>query len=318
VRFRSVSAHFSIPTGLRNDDGAQRMLTAANEAIIAGAAFNRQAWFPRMGRFARLPNYPWQRERHWHPVTAESLGLIYRQEVHPLLGYPLAQHTLTWENLLDVELNPLLADHVVGEAIVFPAAGFAELALAAAFVWQPDEVAVIENLEIRQPLLLGDERSMVVRTTIDARDGSLAITSREQLSHDPWVLHAVARIVPEPRDNALRQLAPPCPGRPPDFDANGHAALTSAAGIRYGQAFRCLAHGWIDSGEALGILSPPPQVQNPSMTGHLHHCVGSGVDWAGSSLTEHVFAAAARRAATSSTASASAVRDVFRPSEGSA
>jgi phthiocerol/phenolphthiocerol synthesis type-I polyketide synthase C len=89
---------------------------AASQAIIAGANPDWQQFFPQPGRFVQLPSYPWQRERHWHPVTAASAGLIYRRKLHPLLGYPLPQHELTWENELDTQLYPVLADHVVGEA----------------------------------------------------------------------------------------------------------------------------------------------------------------------------------------------------------
>jgi phthiocerol/phenolphthiocerol synthesis type-I polyketide synthase C len=51
---------------------------------------------------------------------AASAGLIYRRKLHPLLGYPLPQHELTWENQLDTQLYPVLADHVVGEATSSP------------------------------------------------------------------------------------------------------------------------------------------------------------------------------------------------------
>jgi phthiocerol/phenolphthiocerol synthesis type-I polyketide synthase C len=168
-----------LATAIRGDDSPARIRAAGSQALIAGGQVDWPVFFPRRGRFVPLPNYPWQRERHWHPLTVESMGLIYRRKLHPLLGYPLPQHDLTWENQFDTQLYPLLADHVVGEATVFPGAGFAEMALAAALATHPGEIAEIEELEIRSPLLLGDERSMVIRSHIDAQDGSLTIRSRE-------------------------------------------------------------------------------------------------------------------------------------------
>lgn len=120
-----------IPTLARGDDTAQKIWGTYSQAVIAGTRVNWQHFFPVQGKFVKLPNYPWQRERHWHPVTSESIGLLDRRKIHPLLGYPLQQHELTWENQLDTKLNPSLADHIVGGATVFPGTGFLNSS------WQP-------------------------------------------------------------------------------------------------------------------------------------------------------------------------------------
>jgi phthiocerol/phenolphthiocerol synthesis type-I polyketide synthase C len=54
------------------DDSPQSVWSAASQAIIAGCDPDWQQFFPQPGRFVQLPSYPWQRERHWHPVTAAS------------------------------------------------------------------------------------------------------------------------------------------------------------------------------------------------------------------------------------------------------
>ena len=120
--------------------------------------------------------------------------MLDRHKVHPLLGYPLKQHDLTWENQLDTTLYPTLADHIVGDANVFPGTGFSELALAAALIWHPGELAEIEGLEIRSPLLLSSEQTKLIRLSIEAQDGSVTIKGRDLCGTDPWTLHAVARI----------------------------------------------------------------------------------------------------------------------------
>jgi phthiocerol/phenolphthiocerol synthesis type-I polyketide synthase C len=259
-----------IATARPADDSPQGVWGAASQAIIAGANPDWQQFFPRPGRFVQLPSYPWQRERHWHPVTAASAGLIYRRKLHPLLGYPLPQHALIWENELDTQLYPVLADHVVGEATVFPGSAFAEMALAAAAAWQPDAVAAIENLEIRTPLLISDERSTSVRTTIHAHDGSLSIESREQLASDPWMLHATARLLHDTEDALLREKGPALPSREPDFDGSSHAALTRAVGIAYGPAFQCIDHGWVQGNSVLAVYRIAASVDSQLASHHLH------------------------------------------------
>ncbi len=259
-----------IATALRDDDSPQRIWSAASQAVIAGASHDWQQFFPQAAGFVELPNYPWQRERHWHPVTAESAGLLYRHKLHPLLGYALQQHELTWENQLDTRLYPVLADHVVGEATIFPGAGFAELALAAALLWQADDLTAIEDLEIRTPLLIEDERSTIIRSTIDADDGGVTIASREQLGNDPWTVHCTARVRCEADDSLLSEKAPALPTRDPDFDHASHAALTQAAGLAYGAAFQCIEHGWVQGNAVLAVYRIPSSIDLELEQTHLH------------------------------------------------
>ncbi|CAG0966262.1 hypothetical protein GPROT1_01204, partial [Gammaproteobacteria bacterium] len=259
-----------IPTALRDDDDPRRVRSAASEVMIAGAGLDWRAFFPSAGAFTGLPNYPWQRETHWHPVTSESLGTLYRDMVHPLLGYALAQHGLAFENQIDTQSHPSLADHVVGEATVFPGTGFAELALAAALAWQPGDHAEVEDLEIRAPLLLGGEHSKTVRLEIDSQDGAFSVKAREQAGAEALALHAAGRILREPGGIFLRQVAPALPARAPDFDRSVHEAMARAAGLAYGPAYLAIGHGWVEGDSALGLFAIPPELEAELDRHHLH------------------------------------------------
>jgi phthiocerol/phenolphthiocerol synthesis type-I polyketide synthase C len=257
-------------TGTRGDDSPQRVYAGANQALIAGATVDWQRLLPWRGRHLRLPNYPWQREPYWHTVTSAAIGLLDRKNEHPLLGYALHQSELTWENELDTRRYPLLAEHVVGGATVFPGTGFLELALAAAFRWQPATVAEIEDLEIRVPLLLAEEPSQTVRCAVDPRDAQVSIHSREQLGRDPWTLLAVGGIVREPTETRLQRTLGELPTRQPDFTGHSHAMLTVAAGLDYGPAFQAVDHGWVDASSVLAVLNIPESVNAELGHYHLH------------------------------------------------
>jgi acyl transferase domain-containing protein/NADPH:quinone reductase-like Zn-dependent oxidoreductase/acyl carrier protein len=259
-----------ISTGLRGDDLPQRIYSAAGQALIAGAAVDWQRLLPWQGSYVRLPNYPWQREPYWHTVTPSSIGLLDRKSEHPLLGYALHQSELTWENELDTQRFPLLADHVVGGTTVFPGAGYAELVLAASFRWQPGVYAEVEDLEIRAPLLLDDEPSRVVRCAVDPSDGQFSIKSREQLASDPWALQAVGRILQEPTGIRLQRTLGALPTRQPDFTGRSHALLTVAAGLDYGPAFQAVGHGWVDGISALAVFDVPDPLRTELEQHHLH------------------------------------------------
>ncbi len=259
-----------IATGMRGDDSPQRIYSGASQALIAGATVDWQRLLPWQGRPVRLPNYPWQRDRHWHPVTSSSVGMLSRKSEHPLLGYPLNQVELTWENSLDTIKHPTLADHVVGQATIFPGSGYAELLLAAAVRWQGGTLAEIEDLEIRAPLLLAAETSRLVRSTMNSGDGQLSIKSREYLKQEPWTEHATGRILREPTDLRLGRALGELPARRPDFSGGSHDLLTTAAGLGYGPAFRAIEHGWLGEDTALAILRAPAAIEEDLASHHLH------------------------------------------------
>lgn len=257
-------------TASRGGDDPEKIHDVAGQIILSGASVDWQALFPWKGEHTALPTYPWQREKYWHGTTSESSGLLMRQRVHPLLGYALAQHDGVWENRIDAQQFPVLADHVVGDATVFPGTGFAELALAAALQWLPGEFADIEELEIRAPLILSGTKR--VRVILDKDDGRLRIEGRDQNSADPWTLHATARILEETGSVPLRgDTVLSLPARDPDFVEADHNRLTRLVGLQYGPAFRVISHGWLESADcALAVFQPEEALQG-SLDGALLH-----------------------------------------------
>jgi phthiocerol/phenolphthiocerol synthesis type-I polyketide synthase C len=258
-------------TASRGNDDPARIHDVAGQALLSGAQVVWNSLFPWAGRHVAMPSYPWQRERYWHPTTAESLGQLQRAKVHPLLGYALSQHEGIWENQLDTHLYPWLADHVVGDATVFPGSGFAEIALAAAAQWQPGEWLEIEELEIRAPLLVGPSPAKRTRVTIDAADGAIRIQAKDLGSAEPWTVHANARILREGSDALLVDGALSVPDRPYDFTTSSHALLTEAVGLDYGAAFRAVQHGWNESNDSvLAVLVPAASLQDHLTQTYLH------------------------------------------------
>jgi len=262
-----------IPTVTRNNDSMAQLMNSVAQTLLSGADFNHGHWFPAAGHFIKLPNYPWQREKLWHPVTSESYGLLARKKVHPLLGYPVLQHDTLWENQLDTQAQPFLADHNVGGAIVFPGAGFAELALTAAFQVHPDEFIEIEELEIRSPLLLSHDHSKVVRFSLDTADGRFTLRSRDYAKSSEWLQHSVGRVLIDAGGNTLkgtRKLDMATLDRAPDFDRASHRLLTENVGLEYGPAFQAISHGWLDGNHALGMFTLPEAIRADFDRYYLH------------------------------------------------
>ena len=241
-----------LPSLSRQNGQIETVQAIVAHAWVAGAAVDLSVFFPSLGSHITLPSYPWQKERHWHSISAESLNTLNRVIEHPLLGYRLPQHDLLWENQLDPSRQPFLADHVVGDAVVFPGTAYIELALAAAHAWREDSIKQLDDLEILSPLTFNSSHGKVLRVGIDATDGRVSIQSRDLLSSQGWTLNARARIIVEARffpnaaetvlqHQSLEQLSM----RRPDFDAVSHLRLTRLVGLQYGKSFDALKHGWL-------------------------------------------------------------------------
>ncbi|GGO79494.1 polyketide synthase [Marinobacterium nitratireducens] len=251
----------------RAKDDLYSLDNAVFGAWLAGAEMDLERYFPRPGTPVRPPAYPWQRERHWYEETGEGYDLINRQLEHPLLGFRIKRGEAVWENVLDTTLVPYLADHVVGSAVVMPAAGYAEMALAAGRAWfsteeAPAEAFELEGLEIRAPLVFEQDHLKALRFEFYPKDGSFTIQSRVRLSDDPWTLHAVGRLTGTPAYNPqtrldLAALKAQASGR---ISGEQHYRLADAVGLAYGPQFQGVADIWTQGLGALARLELPTLV----------------------------------------------------------
>jgi phthiocerol/phenolphthiocerol synthesis type-I polyketide synthase C len=268
------TAALVLPTLTRKDAGGARLSELATQLELSGGLLGLERLFPATSRRVDLPHYAWQRERHWHPSTCESQGLLARQILHPLLGYALAGEPLHWENHLDLAKVPIYRDHVVGGAAVLPASGFVEMVLAAGVERrrlerrEPNTLQVIEDLEIVAPLVLESDRSRTVRFQLDAASGQFTIVSRERLRDDPWRTHATGRLVEDcsAMDTAPLAMVP----RPADVTAEDHYAFARTLGLNYGPAFHSVASVWYRREGVLGAIVTPPEIAAETATALLH------------------------------------------------
>jgi acyl transferase domain-containing protein/NADPH:quinone reductase-like Zn-dependent oxidoreductase/acyl carrier protein len=263
----------ALPTLRRDDDGAARLTEAALRAHLLGCPLNLDVHFPHAGRFTPLPAYPWQRERHWYAPTSEAYDLINRRRVHPLLGYRLKDGEALWENTLDSQVLPYLADHQVAGAVVLPGAAYVEMALAASVDWFGHGRHELEELDILAPVVFDGEHARVLRFELSLADGSFRIRSRQRLSGDDWTLNAVGRLLGEPllARPPAQELEPP-----PDavaVDGGTHYRMARSLGLEYGPAFQSLDRAWVRDHELLARLAVPETVQAGARDYVLHPAV---------------------------------------------
>ncbi len=128
------------------------------------------------------------------PVTADASGLGLIGAEHGLLGAVVQRPdsgAVVLTGRLSTATHPWLADHAVAGVVLFPGAGFVELALRAG-----DEVGcnVVDELTLSAPLLLPPADAIQVQVVVDAPDSAgqraLSIYSLDADHDSEWSLHA--------------------------------------------------------------------------------------------------------------------------------
>lgn len=256
----------------RDDDGLARVEEAALRVHLLLEPHRWHNFFPKPGQSIRLPNYPWQRERHWHPTTIESAGVIERHRVHPLLGWRIKDAAAAWENDLDPETCAWLGEHKVSNAVVLPGAAYVEIALAAAREHFGGTCQEIEEIDILAPIVFDGEHARSTRFELHLRDGGFRFLSRQRLSKDEWTINAVGRILGN-SGAPTGQYAATVATNVDDLihlSHETHYQLTQAVGLDYGPSFQGLGSARIYGTYSLVNLAVPDTVREAAVHYLIH------------------------------------------------
>ncbi len=161
----------------------------------AGADFSEGPLYAGPVAFDDLPVHPFADERHWYKHTTETTDLINPLYDHPLLGFRRDTSVTTWFNHVDLTRYGWLGDHAVQGGALLPAAGFIDIALAAARALFPEASSLqIDDLELRRAMNLPKDRTLEIRTSVVGTGHEVQIASRTRLSDESWTIHATARV----------------------------------------------------------------------------------------------------------------------------
>ncbi|WP_232001200.1 type I polyketide synthase, partial [Mycobacterium sp. 1165178.9] len=253
----------SVVTMAKGRPEVDSLLRAAGQLFTAGVDLRWAAAFADSNaQRVELPTYAFVRRRFW--LSSDSVGsaniasLGLAEAEHALLGAVVDRPDsggVVLTGRLSLAAQPWLADHAVAGTVLFPGAGFVELALRAG-----DEVgcSVIEELTLSAPLSVPDagvvHLQVVVAAAGEAGTRSVAVYSRAVQSD--WVLHA---------EGVLSDRAP-APGAdlsvwpPPGADAvtvTGAYDGLAGRGYGYGPAFQGLRAVWRRGTETFAEVELP-------------------------------------------------------------
>lgn len=179
---------------MRREDAAAVWGRSAAAVAAAWPHAALLATWPVVSRDRTLPRYRWAKKRFWAEATPESRRLFVRDpEEHPLLGRRIPHAKNAWEAVFDLQTRPWLAGHEIDATVLFPAAGFLEVAAEAARrALNPERALELKNLMILRPAPLADAPAKVFSTKVDDA-GTVTLSTRDEMSEDDALVNLSGR-----------------------------------------------------------------------------------------------------------------------------
>ena len=260
-----------LPSLRHGQEDWRQMLESLGALHVAGAdvdwaAFDR----PYARRRVVLPTYPFQRERYWvEPGAAEPISRELEGE-SSRAGHPFAGRRMTSPRLSGAAFEcpvrsdhpSFLADHTIHGTVVVPGTAYLEVVRVAAGEILGSADLDLEQVTIRQPMVLEPGAGRVVQVIVAppaASAVSVEVFSRPAGAGQPedWQLHATARVghrsaaACEHTGDSLAAARERCADPIPTTTFYERLA---AIGLDYGPTFRGVTELWRGPAEAVGRI----------------------------------------------------------------
>jgi acyl transferase domain-containing protein/thioesterase domain-containing protein len=285
-----------LPSLREGQDDWPAIAASVGEYYVRGGRIDWRGWDqPWQRQRLGLPNYPFQRSRHWFDLSASkrlpSLSDVAYASgaIHPLLGPALST---VWTNkLFECRLSArspaYLVDHQVQGSVVTPAAAYIEQGLTAAAELFGDGRHGLANLSIQQAMFLPEGGRRRVQVSVAPESGGESAFETYSRTDDEngtgaWNMHASGTLVHESKwatepatTNidlaAARDRAVMISSREEFYD------LIAERGLAYGPAFRMLGELHRGMDDALASVVLPEPVAREASAYHLHPVLGDAL-----------------------------------------
>lgn len=223
--------------------------------------------------FVALPRYPFQSQHFWHETHAAKEGRKKpTRHLHPHIGSlskNVASHGgFSCDLSFDARIEPYLADHVIQQTIVVPAAAQVETVLAAAqhaFSVSDDELdrLSLENVTFRRAIILPQiGEPPAVRLEVN-EDGDFTIASRLPGAVEEWNVNTQGQISLEEAMRPFQGFSAAAIKR--QIDGSQLAVIefyetTAKAGLELGPSFQGVEAVFANGERGLGSVSVPDVV----------------------------------------------------------
>lgn len=197
-----------VPTMLRFSNSAESLLSAFGQLYQHGIDVDFKALVPAGTVVTDLPAYPWDHAQSFWYESRVSKDWRFRPfGHHAILGQRIPESSSfdpSWRVLIDLEDEPWLLDHKVGEDVVFPFAGY--VAMAGEAIRQITGVEAgysVRHVVAHTALVLAELNAVEVVTTLrrhkltDSADSDSYDFTVSSYSGTTWIKHCDGRVMPK-------------------------------------------------------------------------------------------------------------------------
>ncbi|MFI6457897.1 SDR family NAD(P)-dependent oxidoreductase [Streptosporangium amethystogenes] len=258
-----------VPVLRRDRNEPEAVIEALARLHVHGVPVDWQAVLPG-GRRVDLPTYAFEHQRYWPEEAGSGAGNVAAAGLtaadHPLLGAAVGladSDGVVLTGRLSLRSHPWLADHAVAGTVIFPGAGFLELAIRAG-----DQVGcdVIEELTLTAPLVLGERDTVAMQVSVGVpqesgrRSVNVYARSAEEVA---WVRHATGTLAAGVSEVVPFEVAVWPPAGASAIELEGLYEELAEDGFVYGPVFQGLRAAWRGAdGEVFAEVALPEQAQS--------------------------------------------------------
>ncbi|MBD2252773.1 type I polyketide synthase [Nostoc parmelioides] len=209
-----------------------------------------------------LPTYSFQRQRFWVDKL-EFTPPSPTPNLHPLLGHKLQLaklETIYFQSQISPNNPDFLQQHQVMGNSIMPAAGYIEIAIAAATQIFPTNSYNLQNIQIIQPLPTTNETTLqLILTPLEKQTYQFEILSlcasaplrEKETTHATGIIQTPSFLPDSP------QLPTTCTQK---IDPTTYYQTCEKVGIKYGKSFQAIQQLWRGENQALGEIKLSPEI----------------------------------------------------------
>lgn len=263
-----------ILASVRREREHESLLETAMDLHLAGVVLDFSAITPSR-KHLDLPAYPWDKSRWWNE-SAETREGRFAPGGRGLLDIRLPRATPTWIARLDNRHMAFLKDHRVENLTVFPAAGFVDMVLEAGVQMFEGMPFVVEDFEIRKPLIVPDPPSgLLLELSYDPSERTFSIQSRFE-SGASWSVHVVGSMRGERTESSFADSAWETAAGLEAVGLDAFYGHMSDMGLRYGEEFRPIRELSAGNGKSAGRVSLSEKIASRACEYPLHPVLFDG------------------------------------------
>lgn len=276
-----------LPSLRREEPSRETLYRALGELYCADFSISWKQLYPEVGSYVPLPLMPWQHQRYWIDTKATGLKNLWQgaREAggysHPLLGECIklanATSSFVWQTTLENDSLRFLNDHRINDEIVFPAAGYIEMALQAAEEAGLNDAYTFLDFSFKEKMTFQDGAARSIQALLSPKEKggfSFSVYSRNSPKEN-WIEHTSVTFMPTHADDHLptrMKSSPTLIRQQPSaqYTAAEFYQELQQRGVHYGPSFWAIQEVWSKDNESLARLHLPEPLQFEAQTYQIH------------------------------------------------